>query len=204
MSTSVDTIPDTFHRFFSSARPNSNHLVIKSAPGGLSVGLVWSTDSTFYSGLSNKSINLDQLFSLLLPLVDLDLIDIHSLQVGSSSSDINPWLTTNRITDWSQSITSFSDTAYILKSVRFVISIDTAVAHLSASLGIPTWILLPFDSDFRWLLSRSDSPWYTKNVRLFRQLQPNDWTSVLQSMRSALNRLFFVNLIDLASGKIKP
>ena len=134
------------------------------------------------------------MFSLLLPLVNLDLIDIHSLQVGSSSSDINPWLSTNRITDWSQSITSFSDTAYILNQLDFVISIDTAVAHLSASLGIPTWILLPFDSDFRWLLSRPDSPWYTKNVRLFRQLQPNDWSSVVQSMRSALNRLFFVNL----------
>ena len=201
LSTSIDSIPSS-HSLFTQPQPTPSNLSIPQAPGGLSVGIVWATDSIHYSGLSNKSICLDSLLSILLPLVDLDLIDLHSLQVGSSSSDITPFLRPNRIFDWSPLISDFSDTAYIANQLDLVITIDTAVAHLTASLNIPTWVLLPFDSDFRWLTDCSDSPWYPQNVRLFRQQQANDWHFALQELKTVLNRLFLVNLSDLASAKI--
>jgi len=80
----------------------------------------------------------------------------------------------------------FLDTAKIVADLDLVISIDTAVAHLSASMGVPTWILLPTPgNDWRWLRHRTDSPWYP-SARLFRQPRPMDWRGVLRSIREAL------------------
>ena len=89
--------------------------------------------------------------------------------------DINEISTSVHFYDWSSSLTDFQDTAYLLSQMDLIISVDTGVAHLSASLNIPTWILLPYDADFRWFLDRSDSPWYPGVVKLFRQAQPSDW-----------------------------
>jgi hypothetical protein len=69
-----------------------------------------------------------------------------------------------------------------------VISVDTAVAHLAAALGRPTWIMLPYIPDFRWLLNRSDSPWYP-TVRLFRQSKTRDYGSVIEQVRSELRAM---------------
>lgn len=80
----------------------------------------------------------------------------------------------------------FLDTAEIVAGLDLVITIDTAVAHLAGSLGVPTWILLPaVDSDWRWLHGRTDSPWYP-SVRLFRQPAQGDWDGALAAVRAAL------------------
>jgi ADP-heptose:LPS heptosyltransferase len=62
-----------------------------------------------------------------------------------------------------------------------VISVDTSTAHLAAALGRPVTVLLPFAPDWRWLLSRSDSPWYP-TMHLLRQQSFNDWTPVLTQL----------------------
>jgi ADP-heptose:LPS heptosyltransferase len=69
-----------------------------------------------------------------------------------------------------------------------VITVDTSVAHLAAALGRPTWILLPYDPDYRWLLDRDDSPWYP-TARLFRQTKTRDYATVLDRVRSELETL---------------
>ncbi|MCC6586482.1 MAG: tetratricopeptide repeat protein [Bryobacterales bacterium] len=79
------------------------------------------------------------------------------------------------------------DTAAIVKHLDLVITVDTMIAHLAASLGKPTWILLPFAADWRWLVGREDSPWYPA-ARLFRQKQPNDWESAVSAVRQALEQ----------------
>ena len=66
-----------------------------------------------------------------------------------------------------------------------VITVDTSVAHLAGALGKPVWILLPLNRDWRWLLERSDTPWYD-SATLFRQTQLGDWDSVLSDVSRRL------------------
>lgn len=85
------------------------------------------------------------------------------------------------------SITSFADTAALIMNLDVVISVDTAIAHLSGALGRPTWIMLQkFGVDWRWLLNRDDSPWYS-TARLFRQPDFDDWASVTNKISQYLS-----------------
>ena len=80
---------------------------------------------------------------------------------------------------------AFLDAAAVMAACDLVISADTATAHLAGALGARTWIPLPFVPDWRWLLDRSDSPWYP-SLRLFRQAVSGDWTGVFAEMAAAL------------------
>jgi tetratricopeptide (TPR) repeat protein len=80
----------------------------------------------------------------------------------------------------------FRDTAAAILNLDLVITVDTAVAHLAASLGVPTWILLPaFATDWRWQLERRDTPWYPA-ARLFRQAAANRWADTIEEVRLEL------------------
>jgi hypothetical protein len=81
----------------------------------------------------------------------------------------------------------FRDTAEIVAGLALVVTVDTSVAHLAGSLGVPVWILLPAKGvDWRWMRERDDSPWYP-TARLFRQALEGDWQDVLQRVVSALD-----------------
>ncbi len=78
---------------------------------------------------------------------------------------------------------SFVDSAAIMQSLDLIISTDTATAHLAGAMGKKVWLLLPFNTDWRWLLNRSDSPWYP-TMRIFQQTQPFDWDSVIHNLHT--------------------
>lgn len=91
------------------------------------------------------------------------------------------------VTMYPGSIKSFADTAALIMHMDVVISVDTAIAHLSGALGRPTWIMLNwFATDWRWLLRRDDSPWYS-TARLFRQPKIDDWKSVTDKVSQYLS-----------------
>lgn len=87
--------------------------------------------------------------------------------------------------DWMNDIQDFADTAALIENLDLVITVDTAVAHLAGALGKPVWMMNRHAGDFRWMFHRQDTPWYP-TMRLFRQPEPGDWTSVLAQVQLAL------------------
>jgi hypothetical protein len=91
------------------------------------------------------------------------------------------------VTMYPGSIQSFADTAALIANLDVVVSVDTAIAHLAGALGRPTWIMLNwFAVDWRWLLNRDSSPWYS-TARLFRQPAMGDWSSVTKKVGQYLS-----------------
>ena len=80
-----------------------------------------------------------------------------------------------------------ADTAAVISLLDAVVTVDTSVAHLAGALGKPVFILLPWASDFRWLVERADSPWYP-TARLFRQPAPGDWASPIAQLAAEISR----------------
>jgi tetratricopeptide (TPR) repeat protein len=144
----------------------------------LRVGLVWSGSRTHLND-HNRSTSL----RMLSPLLDVDAAFV-SLQKDLRPDD-KAELDGARIIDWTSELSDFTDTAALVKCLDLVITVDTSVAHLAAALGCPTWILLPWTPDYRWLLGRDDSPWYP-TVRLFRQNASRDYAPVIERVRGEL------------------
>ena len=199
--TELHSVPSTTP-YLTWSGPVPEHLRVQTPPGGLSVGLVWATNPDNKAMYHNKSLPLKLLMPLLADLVDLDLIDLHSLQFGEDVNQLDPWKDHPRITDWSQHLQDFSDTAHVVRQLDLVISVDTAVAHLAGALHRPTWLLLPCNADFRWLRNRDDSPWYS-TMRLFRQPSRQDWEGLVELVQDALNDLFLFDLQKLSEGELK-
>jgi hypothetical protein len=148
---------------------------ITTAPG-LRVGIVWA-------GTTVGDLDL----RLLQPLWEVAGISWFSLQVGERSADIS-WLDSVRITDLSPWLADFAETAAAVSHLDLVISVDTSVAHLAGALGRPTWVLLRYVPDWRWLLEREDSLWYP-TARLFRQSRAGDWPSAACEVAAALAQI---------------
>jgi ADP-heptose:LPS heptosyltransferase len=72
-----------------------------------------------------------------------------------------------------------------MMSLDLVVTSDTAIAHLAGALGVPVWVAIPFAPDWRWLLDRSDSPWYP-TMQLFRQKKAGDWADVFEAIKAEL------------------
>jgi hypothetical protein len=89
--------------------------------------------------------------------------------------------------DLTSEIHDFSDTAAVIDHLDLIISVDTSTAHLAAAMGKEVWLLNRFDTCWRWLLERGDSPWYG-GLKIFRQPQPNDWAKVIQEVNNQLRQ----------------
>lgn len=145
------------------------------------IGLVWSGNA---NRLRNDHRSIPA--SALTNLREIDVsIQWVSLQVELPTSD------QATVSDWEhllqpmQSLSDFADTAALIMNLDLVITVDTSVAHLAAALGKPTWVLVCFDSDWRWQFNRTNSPWYP-NITLYRQKTVGDWTEVLQQVIASL------------------
>lgn len=144
----------------------------------LRVGLVWSGNPN-HSNDRNRSMPLRALMRLL----DVDATFV-SLQKDPREDD-RTMLAGTAIVDLTTQLTNFAETAALVSCLDLMITVDTSVAHLAAALGRPTWILLPFTPDFRWLIGRADSPW-CPSVQLFRQSETRDYADVITHVRAEL------------------
>jgi len=125
--------------------------------------------------------------------LDLEGIDFYSLQKGDpAESELRgregEYWRRGRLYNYASELHDFADTAGLIANLDLVISVDTSTAHLSAALGKPTWILNRYDTCWRWLLDRQDSPWYG-SVKLYRQGADRDWGPVLSKVAEDLREL---------------
>jgi tetratricopeptide (TPR) repeat protein len=144
------------------------------------IGLVWSGNPAHLND-RNRSVP----FEMLAPVLDLDARFV-SLQKDVRPSDRAALAARHDIVDCTADIRDFVDTAALIACLDLVLTVDTSVAHLAGALGKPTWIMLPYTPDYRWLLDRDDSPWY-QSVRLFRQGRDRDYKPVIARVRTALS-----------------
>ncbi len=142
------------------------------------VGLVWSGNPRHINDQA-RSMPLQALA----PLFGLRA-DFVSLQKEVREQD-KPGLLRHPLLDATDQLDDLADTAALIANLDLVISVDTSVAHLAASLGKPVWLLLPHAAEWRWLRERNDSPWYP-GMRLFRQSVPGDWFGVVERVREAM------------------
>jgi ADP-heptose:LPS heptosyltransferase len=92
------------------------------------------------------------------------------------------------MTDWTEELADFTDTAALMSCLDLIITVDTSVAHLAGAMGRPVWVLLKTVPDWRWMLERGDCPWYP-TARLFRQEKFRDWSRPIAQIVDALRSL---------------
>lgn len=146
----------------------------------LRVGLVWA-------GSADNKIDRRRSLpaALLAELVSGADADFVGLQVGARATEIVALPAEKIVFAADGAVKDFADTAALIAQLDLVIGVDTAVLHLAAAMGRPTWMLLPFMPDYRWLLNRVDSPWYAA-IRLFRQTHPGRWEDPIARVLKAL------------------
>jgi hypothetical protein len=149
-------------------------------PGTRRVALAWAGRPT-HNNDRNRSIHLNQLA----PLARVPGLSFVSLQKGPAAAQCRDWQGEATLLDLDAEITSFEDSAAILQSVDLLVAVDTSVVHLAGALGRPARVMLPFAPDWRWLLERTDSPWYP-SVQLFRQKAPRDWDGLIAEVAASL------------------
>lgn len=152
----------------------------RSPRGTPRIGLAWSGRPTHPNDL-RRSVRLQRL----VPLGRSVPAHFISLQKPIPLTDGDVADRLPGLTDLSDDLHDFEDTAALIANLDLVITVDTSVAHLSGALGKPTWIMLSKASDWRWLLDRTDSPWYP-TVRLFRQANPGAWDDLISQVSHAL------------------
>jgi len=142
------------------------------------IGLVWGGSPDH---LKDRDRSIEP--ELFRPLVETPGVSALSLMVGRDGEAGRVF--GDVVTDLAPDLGDFADTAAAIANMDLVISVDTAVAHLAGALGTMVWTLLPFNSDWRWMLGRDDSPWYP-SMRLFRQEKREDWEGVIERVAAEL------------------
>ena len=164
---------------------NNNHHVSEffSEIKGFKIGISWHSFST--ENGKSRSLSTDHLAQI----TSCPNVNFISIQYGNVLKQIKEVKLMNGIdilkvpfTDITKDINSL---ASIIKNCDLIISVDNSTAHLAASMGHPTWILLPYSADFRWMEDITPAVWY-KNSTLIRQNKENDWQNSVDLICDAI------------------
>ncbi|MGQ0646094.1 MAG: tetratricopeptide repeat protein [Gemmatimonadaceae bacterium] len=181
VGTTLETIPATVP--YLRAEPRTPTSIVAARPDALKVGIVWAGNPVHARDFLRSAP-----LAAFTALAQTPGTAFFSLQKGEGPERELRELRDPSITDLAPHLTDFRDTAAAIEALDLVIAVDTSVAHLAGSLGKATWLLLPHVPDFRWMLDRTDSPWYP-TMRLFRQPALRDWDGVFAHVTQALREM---------------
>jgi hypothetical protein len=150
---------------------------------GFKVGLAWAGNPGLVQD-RQRSIALERL-EVFATVPGVVLV---SLQKGAAAAQIRSQPSGMVVHDWTDELEDFDETAALIETLDLVISVDTSIVHLAGALGKPVWLMNRFDTCWRWLLDRDDSPWYP-TLRQFRQPRRDDWDTVLKNVQEALEQV---------------
>ena len=184
MRTTLQTIPaDVPYLFADSPSVENWKKKLASIPGKLKVGIAWAGNPDHQRD-HDRSCNLSA-FATLAKVADVALVSLQKGPPATQAANPPPGMTLHDLTS---ELLDFSDTAALIAALDLVIAVDTSIVHLAGAMGKPVWTLLAFAPDWRWLLQRTDTPWYP-TMRLFRQPAPGDWDSAVNCAVAALKSL---------------
>ena len=145
------------------------------------VGFCWEAGSAGIRTMINRTINI-RFFE---EMLNLDNIQIYSFQVDDTLNGNERY---SQMINLAKDFKSFSDTASALKAMDVVVTVDTSVAHLAGALGVRTFLMLPYASDWRWFRDAKETPWY-KSVEIFKQEDCISWEKEISSVSARLREL---------------
>jgi len=148
----------------------------------LKVGLCWEAGSAGIRGMINRTIHVKSFE----PLFNMTNIQLYSFQVLDSFNGNEKY--SDKMIILSKDFKNFTDTAQALKSMDIVVSVDTCVAHLAGALGVPTCLLLPYTTDWRWFDCTKETPWY-KSVQIFKQNNSISWEEAINSVAAKIKSM---------------
>lgn len=179
----LETIPAAVPYVSTAAEHVARWRTRLSALGGKpKVGIAWSGNPQ-HTNDYNRSIPFAEMAALL----DVPDMTFVNLQKDLRENDRAAFERAG-LFDPTRDLGDLADTAALIETLDLVITCDSALVHLAGALGKPTWALLPFAPDWRWMLERADSPWYP-SVQLFRQGAIGDWRGVVSEVQRELPRL---------------
>lgn len=181
LGTTVETIPAEVPYLYAD-RTKVEHWRDCLAGDHFKVGIVWA-GSAKHTDDSNRSCRLEHFK----PLAEIESVRLIGLQKGDPAAQAGQVRAKMPFVNLGDKFQDFADTAAVIENLDLVVSVDTAVLHLAGAMGKKVWGLLPFDADWRWMLDRSDSPWYP-TMTLFRQTRPGDWDAVFSRVADELKR----------------
>ncbi|MBL7185327.1 MAG: tetratricopeptide repeat protein [Phycisphaerae bacterium] len=181
LGTTVETIPAEVPYLYA-GRTKVENWRDRLAGDDFKVGIVWA-GSPKHTDDSNRSCRFEH-FKPLAEIKSVRLIGLQRCDPAAQAEQVRGKMPFVNLGD---EFEDFTDTAAVIENLDMVISVDTAVLHLAGAMGKKVWGLLPFDADWRWMLERSDSPWYP-TMRLFRQVAAGDWGTVFSSVADELRR----------------
>jgi len=153
--------------------------------GGFKIAICWQGNKQHGAVDEGRSFPLS-LFENISLMKGVRLISVQKFDGLDQLDTLPPSMRVEKLPqDFDSGEQAFLDTAAVLKCVDLVITSDTSITHLAGALGVKTWLALKHTPDWRWMLDRTDSPWYPHH-RLFRQTSEDDWLSVFIEMESEL------------------
>jgi hypothetical protein len=179
--TSLETVPANIP-YLSVPKEKVDHWRSIVENGRFNVGVAWAGNPSFKND-RERSITLQNIW----PIFSAAGATFFSIQKDLREGDAEILGANPHIRHLGNQLDDFMDTAAAMNAMDLVISSDTSIVHLAGALGRPVWILLSDNPDWRWLLDRTDSPWYP-TARLFRQSKTGDWSSVVSDVYAELER----------------
>jgi tetratricopeptide (TPR) repeat protein len=149
---------------------------------GFKIGIAWrGSDYHRPNPYACRSMPLENLR----PLASIPGVRLYSLQTGPGLDELQRCSPPLPAIDLRP---DFANTAAAMDELDLIVTVDTSIAHLAGALGRPTFVMLPYEACFRWMLDRDDTPWY-RNMRLFRQSNPGSWSNVVTAVASAVRQM---------------